>query len=398
MTDRADPVQHSGAFPLAVLMVDDEPQACKWFSRLYSNEFVVFTAGGVDEALALLQERGAQVGAVLTDYRMPGRNGVELLTELHRSHPHIARLLVSAYADKDVAMAAVNQGKVEQILEKPLEEALARPVLRKALASSHERIAQENRAKYLQDTLAFMAQELSSPLGTVRSYLSAIKERHSEADGHPPSTDAAKPTFGSPDVLSMIEAAQRGADFAHNLVSKFLMSERESASDGHNGSLLASTLVQEMLQNYPFDEQERQWIRCDIAADFELPQAHGMLYLALCTLVKNAVLALRSTPPGQPCLSITVYRCAPAPHLPVQPVIGVHDNGAGVSANVLAELARDPIGPPTGTGDHGMGLVFCQRIVSTLGGAMAVQSAPGDGAVIMLYFPHMQEAPLPDRT
>src|SRR6218665_1511945 len=123
----------------AILMVDDEPQACKWFARLYGDEFVVLTAGSVDEALALLAQRGHEVAVLLTDYAMPSRDGVALLSEARQLFPHVARLLVSAYADKDVAMSAVNQGHVEKILEKPLDEALTRQSLRDALQASQER-------------------------------------------------------------------------------------------------------------------------------------------------------------------------------------------------------------------------------------------------------------------
>ena len=117
----------------AVLLVDDEPQALKWFARQYSDEFVVLTASGVSEALALLDARGHEVAVLLTDYRMPRQDGVELLSAVRQRYGHVSRLLMSAYADKDVAMAAVNQGQVEQILEKPLDEPLTRQVLRGAL-------------------------------------------------------------------------------------------------------------------------------------------------------------------------------------------------------------------------------------------------------------------------
>ena len=116
--------------PHAILMVDDEPQACKWFARLYGTEFTVLTAASVDEALRLLSTRSHEVAVLLTDYAMPGRDGVVLLGEVRRLYPHVARLLVSAYADKDVAMSAVNQGHVEKILEKPLDDALTRQALR----------------------------------------------------------------------------------------------------------------------------------------------------------------------------------------------------------------------------------------------------------------------------
>ena len=75
--------------PHAVLVVDDEAHACKWFARLYGNEFTVFTAGSVDEALALLALRGEEVAVLLTDYAMPERDGVSLLSAVRRDHPHV---------------------------------------------------------------------------------------------------------------------------------------------------------------------------------------------------------------------------------------------------------------------------------------------------------------------
>src|SRR5690606_33321233 len=97
-------------------------------------------AGGVVEALAVLAERGAEVAVLLTDYRMPERNGIDLMAAASEAHPHVVRVLMSAYADKDVALQAVNLGRVEHILEKPLDEALTRSVLRGAREQSLRRV------------------------------------------------------------------------------------------------------------------------------------------------------------------------------------------------------------------------------------------------------------------
>jgi len=183
--DKAVAEGHGG--PHAVLMVDDEPQACKWFARLYSDEFVVLTARGGDEALALLAERGHEVAVLLTDYSMPGRDGVALLGEVRRLYPHVARLLMSAYAHKDVAMSAISQGQVERILEKPLDDALTRRVLRESLEVSavrmrlRERI--ERRASALPETLGVLAHEVASLQISVRGCLEAMRERHRDVPG-----------------------------------------------------------------------------------------------------------------------------------------------------------------------------------------------------------------------
>lgn len=382
-------------FPTAILVVDDEPQACKWFARLFANEFTVLTAHSVDDALALLSTRSDEVAVVLTDYSMPMRNGVDLLSALRKAHPHISRLLISAYADKNVAMAAINQGQVEQILEKPLDETLTRQVLRAALANSRRRVEErallENRATTLRETLGFLAHEASAPLATVRSYLSAMRDRHMEQPndntGGTPSMGQRKPG----ELLSMIEAAQRGTEFAQSLAAKFGQTAWEASQGNLHTALRASELVEAVRNEYPFDGDEAGWVHCDVSADFELPGQRDLLYLVLCTLVKNAILALRSALPPDPQLHIELTHCAPAAGLPAQSLIGVRDNGPGIAPEVLARLTREPLTTRASTGGTGMGLVFCQRVVSMLGGAMEVKSTWGEGAVVTLYFPISSE-------
>lgn len=377
----------------AILMVDDEPQACKWFARLYGDEFVVLTAGGVDEALALLTQRGHEVAVLLTDYAMPSRDGVALLSEARQQFPHVARLLVSAYADKDVAMSAVNQGHVEKILEKPLDEALTRQALREALQASQERARErallDRRAATLRETLGFLAHEVTTPLATVQGYLSAMRDRHLDPQGG--DNGVAHIQEQKPgDVLFMINAAQRRAEYAQSLVSTFVQTARDAYQPDSAPSLRASDLVQAVRDEYPFDNDEAQWLTSDLGADFVLPGRRDLLYLVLCTLVKNAMLALRPQPPASPNVHVLLGREAPAPGLPVQAVIHVRDNGPGIPADVLGRLTHEPVTTRAASGGSGMGLVFCRRVLTSLGGSIVVRSEAGRGATVSLYFPSAQ--------
>src|SRR3954471_21542200 len=96
--------------PYAILYVDDEEQALKYFKKAYANTFPVLTAPSVDEALKVLEAEHAQVGILLSDHRMPGKTGVELLATVKDKWPHIMRILVTAYADMESAILAVNSG------------------------------------------------------------------------------------------------------------------------------------------------------------------------------------------------------------------------------------------------------------------------------------------------
>lgn len=383
----------------AVLLVDDEPQARKWFARTYGDEFVVWLAEDAASALDLLQQRGAEVAVLMSDQRMPGSDGVSLLTRVCQQYPHIVRLLATAYADKDVALAAVNLGHVQQILEKPLQEDGTRAALRAALAQSvqraRERALLDRRATALRETLGFLAHEVNTPLATVRGYLSAMRERHEAA---PPDEDSvAHLSQRRPgEVQHLIEAAQRRADYAQSLVATFVQSARDAWQPDASVRLRASDLVATLRDEYPFESDEAAWLHFDLAADFSLPGRRDLLYLVLCTLVKNALLALRSAPPAAPSVRVELLRAAAVPGMPQQPTIAVSDNGPGIAPEILARLMREPVTTRAASGGNGMGLLFAHRVMSSLGGQMVLRSTPQQGTTVRLHFP-LEDA-LSDKT
>jgi two-component system, response regulator PhcR len=381
------------SLPFAVLMVDDEAQACKWFARLYGDEFVVWTAGGVDEALDILSRRSSEIGVLLTDFRMPGRDGVELLGLVRRGHGHVGRLLASAYADKAVAMSAVNEGQVEHILEKPLDEVLTRQALRRSLAGSVQRVQDSllaaDRAMALRETLGFLAHEVTTPLATVRGYLGALGDRHM-ADSEAAVARFAQERPGQ--VLHMIDAARRRADYAQSLVTTFLHSARDACLPQGAGRLTAGGLLDEVLRTFPFEEGEAPWITQDQTTDFELPGRRDLLHLVVCTLIKNALQALHAQVPESPRIHLSLMRRAARSGGPLLPCLSVSDNGPGIEASVLSRLGREPVTTRSASGGNGMGLLFCHRVMMSLGGSLLIESSPAAGTTVMLFFPATVDA------
>ena len=107
----------------------------------------------------------------------------------------------------------------------------------------------------------------------------------------------------------------------------------------------------------------------------------------LCTLVKNALLALHGAPPAQPVVRVALLRAAAVPGMPQQPAIEVSDNGPGIAPEILARLTREPVTTRAATGGNGMGLLFAHRVMSSLGGQMVVRSTPQQGTSVRLHFP-----------
>lgn len=371
-----------------ILFVDDEPQTCKWFARLFADEFTIVTAGSTDDALHMLRERGPEIAVLVTDYRMPGRNGLSLLGAAQQDHRHVVRLLATAYAEKEVAVAAINQGRVVRILEKPFDDAQVRGALREALEIYRQRERMhslvEGRAVAMRETLGFLAHELNSPLATVLGYMEALKDRHRMPAPNAPPGLAHIAEKRAGDTLTMIEAAERRTLYALSLLSTFVQSAREAYPGFTPAPLRASYLVNSLLNEYPFEGDERAWVSCDPVADFVLP-AHGdLLYLVMCTLTKNALFALRENP--QPNLRITLEHDDGAPEGATRASIRFTDNGPGIAPEILARLTREPVSTRTAQGGSGMGLLFCRRVVQSMGGLIEVSSELSRGTSVKLLF------------
>lgn len=117
----------------ATLFVDDEEKAQKYFRMAYANDFPVLTAGSVPEALEILEQRGDEIAVLITDQRMPGQQGVDLLKRAREEWPEIVRILTTAYSDLDDAITAVNRGEILRYVTKPWDIQALRLELRHAM-------------------------------------------------------------------------------------------------------------------------------------------------------------------------------------------------------------------------------------------------------------------------
>lgn len=136
-----------------VLLVDDEPmvtQALALFLELESD-FEVVTCGSGSEALEKLE--AGPVDLVVSDFLMPGMNGLELLAEFARREPEIPRLMLTGYADKANAIRAINEVGLFQYLEKPLDNEQFLLALNNALAHKGVRAALHDKIQELDRTL-----------------------------------------------------------------------------------------------------------------------------------------------------------------------------------------------------------------------------------------------------
>jgi two-component system, probable response regulator PhcQ len=117
----------------AILYVDDEEKSLKYFARAFQDQFRVFTATNAQDGYALLEQHKDEIGILMTDQRMPGEKGVQLLERARQLRPKIIRIIATAYSDLDAAIDAVNTGAIYKYVHKPWEVATLELTLRRAL-------------------------------------------------------------------------------------------------------------------------------------------------------------------------------------------------------------------------------------------------------------------------
>ena len=109
-----------------ILAVDDEPTVlaavARDLRRGFGEHYRILRAGSGPEALELLTEmrrRGENLAMIVADQRMPGMEGTELLVKARQIYPEAKRVLLTAYADTQAAIAAINEVSLDYYLLKP---------------------------------------------------------------------------------------------------------------------------------------------------------------------------------------------------------------------------------------------------------------------------------------
>ncbi len=144
-----------------ILFVDDEPNILHSIQRQLRNRFALRTAESGDAALRILDTEGP-FAVIVSDMRMPGMNGVELLSRVKDRYPETVRLMLTGNNDQETAMEAVNNGQIFRFLTKPCPQATFITALSLALRQHRLIIAEkELLQKTLKGSVAVLAELLA---------------------------------------------------------------------------------------------------------------------------------------------------------------------------------------------------------------------------------------------
>jgi len=108
----------------AILYVDDETVALTMFAQAFSDRFRVLTANNIEEGWKLFEAHQDEIAIVVSDQRMPGGTGTELLARVKKTRPHVLRILATAYSDLSAAVDAINNGSIYKYITKPWDNVM----------------------------------------------------------------------------------------------------------------------------------------------------------------------------------------------------------------------------------------------------------------------------------
>ncbi len=101
-----------------IVIVDDEPTILDGIRRCMDDSYQLYTALNAADGLVVVNEQ-KDIALVISDYRMPGMNGLEFLAKVKQLEPSAVRMMITGFGDLELAKEAVNRCHVFKLITKP---------------------------------------------------------------------------------------------------------------------------------------------------------------------------------------------------------------------------------------------------------------------------------------
>jgi signal transduction histidine kinase len=367
--------------PATVYVVDDDLLVTDSLSRaleIETNWRVRAFNHGTD-ALAAMPALPPDV--VLSDFKMPGLDGIAFLAKVRAAHPDAVLILLTGYADKESAIRAINEVGIWQYVEKPwnlgelllkIRQGLERQALvvelrtknaalearLDELEKAHDELVRAERLAAVGRVASGLAHEIGNQLALV-GYAEAIRER------------TADPELA--EFAQVIVAAQRRLAALVDEIKDF--ARGASAHYPREPGDVAAA-VEEALAILRFDGEVRaRRVSLEVKRRPLALIHRGKIEQVVVNLVHNAV---QASPPGAE-VRVTVDEDAEGARFEVS------DRGPGMPPEVLARLG-EPFFTTKERGS-GLGLGISRRVIDEHGGQLAVRSLPGEGTTVTVRLP-----------
>ena len=391
-----------------VLLVDDDPMALQAIAHMLTLRLGEMQVDVVDSAQTALQHlQTSSYDAILSDIKMPGMSGFDLLDAIRRLHLDIPVVLMTGYNEHELAIQALRAGAYDY-LHKPIERDELATAMRRALQMGQlRRQVQLQRRALLQ-----YAQHLEQQVAERTEALSHInRELHASNEAKEQILQIVAHELAGPvtSVKGMLYLLQRNLshDRAQDNVLRYIQTMERSLARLQR--LIGDLQDLSYIQTHAFMIQRRPYNLVELCQEVldgftegktRLPQpAPGPLMAeidpermsqVLLNLLSNA---RKYSPAGAP---ITVLLQQSPTHI----IFSIQDQGRGIPSEVLSRIydqfyrvpeAKEQGGPVSGLG---LGLTISRAIVEQHEGRIEVQSTPREGSTFSVLLPATAEQPL----
>lgn len=377
-----------------VLYVDDEEPNRIVFEHSLMAEFAIKTAADAASALRIFEE--FDVAVLVTDQRMPDMSGDELLRIVMDRYPRTVRMVVTAYADVDPILRAINEGLVARYMLKPWQHQELVQCLRwgveawnfgRDTAELQRRLLETERLATLGKFAAMFAHDIKTPITSAMLNHDLLETQwlpNLESTLASARLDAA--THEELERLiaefrSVHETVALGLDMAKTFLRA--MSDFAKPADRVIPVTSADPLmiVRHAVTVCQSIARENH-AQIDLRMPSTLPNVRispVSLTQVLCNLLANAAqaVAARGLENGQVSVIARVR--------PEELELRVRDQGVGMPPEIL-----NRVGTPfftTKNDGQGLGLAQCQRLVGSAGGRLQIESEPGVGTTVTIILP-----------
>ncbi|WP_432822134.1 sensor histidine kinase [Trichloromonas sp.] len=403
-----------------VMLVDDDPLVRDSAARLLTEDgFTVFPCGDGQEALERL--RDVSVDVVLSDIKMPGFSGIELLAKIRVSDPELPVLLMTGYADLGMAVASIQQGVFDFILkpynplqllhslakavefkrlrqlEKNYQVELERRIMEvtRDLQGTHEKMLQGEKMATIGQLTAGVAHEINNPLGFIASNLGTLDKYAQRLLGFIGSLEKEIGSSCSAEVLEVLGRERRTIklDLIREDIGPLIHESLEGADR-------LKKLIQSMKTFSRVDDSEFK--PADINAGIEttihicwnelkyvatLKKEYGELPLAkvypqqlnqvFMNLLVNAAHAMDK--PGE----ITIRTWYEEGFI----FVSIADTGCGIPQETLGRIFEPFFTTKVSGKGTGLGLSIVKDILLKHNGEISVETVPGEGTIFTIKLP-----------
>ena len=371
-------IKESGPAEKRLLVVDDEDGPRQSLNMIFSDEFEVTVAASGEEAVQLSAE--APFNVVITDIRMRGMSGIDVLRELKKLDPNTEVIVLTAYETLDSARQAISLGASEY-LKKPFDLEHIQSVVHRCyenylFTTQQEAVIRKDVNAAKTNFLEIVSHELNTPMNGILGFIELLEDTEMSEE--------------QVDYVGMIrDCSLKYFEHVQDILTyaKLTMSDGEISSGGFNPATVLIKVTNEA--------EPPEGVALELDMEESLPEHVGgpeqEIRIILRKLLQNA---LKFTGSGEVRLGVRAYSGDDGCR---RLAFSVSDTGPGIDPE-LVESGRlfDPFSQGDSTSKRaydglGLGLSLCKRLCDRIGSELDVSSEPGEGSVFSFTVPVREE-------